>query len=52
MGAPWHVVPSDHKWYARLAAQQLLLEALRSMNLTWPPADFDIEVEKKRLAES
>jgi PPK2 family polyphosphate:nucleotide phosphotransferase len=52
VGAPWHVVPSDHKWYARLAVQQLLLEALRSMNLTWPPADFDIEVEKKRLAES
>jgi len=50
--APWHVVPADHKWYARLAVQQLLLEALRSMNLTWPPADFDIEVEKKRLAES
>ena len=52
VGAPWHVVPSDHKWYARLAVQQLLLETLRSMNLTWPPADFDIEVEKKRLAES
>jgi PPK2 family polyphosphate:nucleotide phosphotransferase len=50
--APWHVVPADHKWYARLAVQQLLLEALRSMNLSWPPADFDIEVEKKRLAES
>ncbi|GAA2152495.1 PPK2 family polyphosphate:nucleotide phosphotransferase [Humibacillus xanthopallidus] len=52
VAAPWHVVPADHKWYARLAVQQLLLEALRSMNLTWPAADFDIEVEKKRLAES
>jgi PPK2 family polyphosphate:nucleotide phosphotransferase len=50
--APWHVVPGDHKWYARLAVQQLLLEGLRSMNLTWPAADFDIELEKKRLAES
>ena len=35
---------------ARRAAA--LLEALRAMNLTWPPADFDIEVEKKRLADS
>ena len=52
VGAPWYIVPSDRKWYARLAVQQLLLEALRSMNLTWPPADFDIEVEKKRLADS
>lgn len=22
VGAPWHVVPSDRKWYARLAVQQ------------------------------
>ena len=27
VGAPWHVVPADRKWYARLAVQQLLLEA-------------------------
>jgi PPK2 family polyphosphate:nucleotide phosphotransferase len=52
VGAPWYVVPSDHKWYARLAVQQLLLEALREMDLQWPKADFDVEAEKKRLAES
>jgi len=52
VGAPWHVVPSDRKWYARLAVQQLLLEALREMQLEWPKADFDVEAEKKRLAES
>ena len=52
VGAPWHVVPSDRKWYARLAVQQLLLEALREMDLQWPEADFDVELEKKRLAES
>ncbi|GAB3871088.1 PPK2 family polyphosphate kinase [Terrabacter terrigena] len=50
VGAPWYVVPADRKWYARLAVQQLLLEALRGMDLTWPPADFDVEAEKKRLA--
>jgi polyphosphate kinase 2 (PPK2 family) len=52
VGAPWHVVPSDRKWYARLAVQQLLLEALRDMDLQWPKADFDVEAEKKRLAAS
>lgn len=52
VGAPWFVVPSDRKWYARLAVQQLLLEALREMDLQWPPADFDVEVEKQRLAAS
>ena len=52
VGAPWHVVPADRKWYARLAVQQLLLEALRGMNLQWPQADFDVEAEKKRLSAS
>jgi len=48
--APWHVVPADHKWYARLAVQQLLLEALRGLKQEWPAADYDVEKEKKRLA--
>ncbi|MDN5790544.1 MAG: polyphosphate kinase 2 family protein [Micrococcales bacterium] len=52
VGAPWHVVPANRKWYARLAVQQLLLEALRDMDLKWPAADFDIETEKARLAAS
>jgi PPK2 family polyphosphate:nucleotide phosphotransferase len=50
--APWHVVPCDKKWYSRLAITELLIEALESFNLSWPPADFDVEVEKKRLAET
>ncbi|MGW5237954.1 PPK2 family polyphosphate kinase [Monashia sp. NPDC004114] len=52
VGSPWYVVPADRKWYARLAVQQLVLEALREMDLPWPAADFDVDVEKRRLAES
>ena len=48
--APWHVVPCDRKWYSRLAVTELLIEALEGLNLSWPPADFDVEAEKKRLA--
>lgn len=48
--APWFVVPADRKWYARLAVQQVLLEHLRAMELSWPVADFDVEQEKERLA--
>ena len=48
--APWHVVPADRKWFARLAVSELLLDALRGLDLGWPPADFDVEVEKERLA--
>lgn len=50
--APWYVVPADRKWYARLAVTELLIEALRSLELGWPPADFDVETEKRRLAET
>jgi PPK2 family polyphosphate:nucleotide phosphotransferase len=48
--APWHVVPADRKWYARLAVQHLLLEALEDIDPQWPAATFDVEAEKKRLA--
>jgi PPK2 family polyphosphate:nucleotide phosphotransferase len=50
--APWHVVPADHKWYARWAVQQLLLDALSAIDPQWPPASFDVEAEKKRLANT
>ena len=50
--APWYVVPANRKWYARLAVQQLLLRALEDMQLTWPPADFDVAEQRRRLAES
>jgi PPK2 family polyphosphate:nucleotide phosphotransferase len=50
--APWHVIPADRKWYARLAVGELVLGALRSLDLTWPAADFDVATELARLAAS
>ncbi|CAN5519148.1 hypothetical protein BH09ACT4_BH09ACT4_11310 [soil metagenome] len=50
--APWYVVPANHKWYARLAVQTLVMDALRGMHLQWPVGDFDVAAEKQRLAES
>lgn len=48
--APWQVVPANRKWYARLAVQALLLDALEDVDPQWPAADFDVEAEKVRLA--
>ncbi len=28
----------------------MLIEALTAMNLSWPPADFDLEAERARVA--
>lgn len=48
--APWHVLPCDKKWYARMAVNELLIEALTAMDLSWPIADFDLEAERARVA--
>jgi PPK2 family polyphosphate:nucleotide phosphotransferase len=50
--APWHVVPSDRKWFRNLAVGTLLLDALRGMELGWPAADFDVDAERARLLAS
>jgi PPK2 family polyphosphate:nucleotide phosphotransferase len=50
--APWYVVPADHKWYARLAVQTLVVDALRGLKLEWPKADYDVPAEQARLAAS
>jgi PPK2 family polyphosphate:nucleotide phosphotransferase len=49
---PWHVVPANRKWYARIAVQQLLLDALEEMQLRWPAAEFDVAAERRRVEES
>jgi PPK2 family polyphosphate:nucleotide phosphotransferase len=48
--APWYVVPANRKWYARLAVQHLLLQALEGIDPQWPAATFDVAAEKARLA--
>ncbi|MBG6214798.1 PPK2 family polyphosphate:nucleotide phosphotransferase [Cryobacterium sp. CAN_C3] len=48
--APWHVIPADHKWYARLAVQQIILMKLRELKLHWPRPDYDLEKERRRVA--
>ncbi|WP_314323229.1 polyphosphate kinase 2 family protein [Paenarthrobacter ilicis] len=50
--APWHVVPANKKWYARIAVQQLLLDALEKMQLDWPQAEFDVAAERALVVES
>jgi PPK2 family polyphosphate:nucleotide phosphotransferase len=34
--APWYIIPSNHKWRARLAVSEIILEKLQSLNLTYP----------------
>lgn len=47
---PWNLVPSGRKWYRNWAVATLLRDELKALDLGWPPASFDVEAEKARLA--
>ncbi|MBK1897760.1 PPK2 family polyphosphate kinase [Chryseobacterium paridis] len=34
--APWYVLPADNKWFARVAAIQIIIDTLEKMNLKYP----------------
>ena len=52
VGAPWTVIPADRKWYARIAVQQLLLDALEEIDPQWPSAQYDVQEQIRRLRET
>src|SRR5258707_166782 len=37
--APWHVVPADHKWFARVVIGSTIVGALEKLELKFPKAD-------------
>ena len=34
--APWFVIPADHKWFTRLCVSQVVVAALKSLDLKYP----------------
>jgi len=50
--APWYVVPADNKWYTRLVVAASLIDALASLDLSYPKVDKRklIELEEARKA--
>ncbi len=50
--APWYVIPSDHKWYTRVAIGDILVRTLKSLDLEYPKVTKQQEkeiVRAKRL---
>jgi PPK2 family polyphosphate:nucleotide phosphotransferase len=43
--APWYVVPADNKWFTRVVVAAAVIDALASLNLSYP------EVGKEKLKE-
>jgi len=54
--APWFVIPGDDKWFARVAAIQIIIDALEGMDLKFPKlSDTEtaaLQDAKKQLEDS
>jgi PPK2 family polyphosphate:nucleotide phosphotransferase len=48
-GAPWYVVPADHKWVTRLAVSAILNARLKTLRLDYPAVTED---QRRRLEEA
>ena len=49
---PWYVVPADHKWYSRVAVQDILRTRLRELNPQWPGPTYDVAEQRARITGS
>jgi PPK2 family polyphosphate:nucleotide phosphotransferase len=47
--APWHVVPADHKWFARVVIGSTIVSALEKLDLQFPKADAAALPEFKQV---
>lgn len=47
--APWYVIPADHKWFTRVAAIQVIIDAMEKMDLQYPVVS---EEGKKALLDT
>ena len=50
--APWYVVPSDHKWFARVVIGSAIVSALEGLNLRFPRLDKASQKEFAQVREA
>jgi len=43
--APWYIIPSDKKWFARLVISEIICEVLENLKLAYP----EVTKEQKQL---
>jgi PPK2 family polyphosphate:nucleotide phosphotransferase len=50
--APWHVVPADHKWFARVVIGSAIVSALEKLDLQFPRVDAASLQEFRQVREA
>ena len=50
--APWHVIPAEYKWFARLAVAKTVVKALgRGIKLGPPPLDPEVVKAAEKIMD-
>lgn len=47
--APWYIIPADNKWFARTVVADVIVEKLKSLNLSYPTVD---EKHRQQILEA
>ena len=47
--APWYVIPSDHKWFTRVAIADILVDRMNSLRLEYPRLSNDLKGQLRDL---
>jgi PPK2 family polyphosphate:nucleotide phosphotransferase len=53
--APWYVIPADHKWLTQALVALVLVDRIRSLDLSWPEvseADHAANLEARKKLEA
>jgi PPK2 family polyphosphate:nucleotide phosphotransferase len=50
--APWHVVPADHKWFARVVISSTVVAALERLDPQFPKVDKKSSPEYERIRKA
>jgi len=50
--APWHVVPADHKWFARVVIGSAIVSALEKLDLKFPTVDGEAKAKLVPIREA
>jgi PPK2 family polyphosphate:nucleotide phosphotransferase len=53
IAAPWHIIPADHKWFARAAVGNVIVSTLKKLDLHYPSMTDKqkslLAIERKKL---
>jgi len=50
--APWHVVPADHKWFARIVISSAIVQAIEKLDPEFPKVDRKATPEYERVRKA